>query len=112
MVAENDLQIIQDMTVNDFRSNPVLVGALKALLNGDNGTPSVLAQAIVAVQNEKPLSNVNEGQPEIASVRRLSRIAGYEESLELLLSCAEPMPVPQEEETATFGVNPEEFKGE
>jgi len=100
------------MTTQQFRENPVLVGALKSLLNSDNGTPSVLAQAIVAVQNDKPTSNVNEAHPEIASVRRLSKIEGWEESLERLLSCAEPMPVPQEEETATFGVNPAEFKGE
>jgi hypothetical protein len=98
------------MTTSDFRNNPVLVGALKALLIGDNGTPSVLAQAIVAVQNEKPAPNVPEGHPEIASVRRLSRITGYEESLELLLSCAEPLPPPVVEEPATFNVDPEKFK--
>jgi len=98
------------VTTFEFRSNPILVGALKALLNGDNGTPSVLAQAIVAVQNEKPQYNVREEHAEIVSVRRLSRIAGYEESLELLLSCAEPMPVPQEEEEPTFGVKIEDFK--
>ncbi len=98
------------MTTGDFRSNPVLVGALKSLLISDNGQPSVLAQAIVAVQNEKPTYLIADGQPEIVSVRRLSRIAGYEESLEALLSCAEPMPVQQEEEPATFGINPAEYK--
>lgn len=99
------------MTVSEFRSNSILVGALKELLtsNGD-GNPSVLARAIVAVQNEKPSSIVDESSPEIVSVRRSSRIAGFEESLELLLSCAEPMPVPPEEEEATFGVNKEQFK--
>src|SRR5882724_8359881 len=98
------------MTVTDFRSNPVLVGSLKALLNGDNGTPSVLAQAIVAVQNDKPTSNISEAHPEIASVRRLSKIEGWEESLERLLSCAEPMPLPEAEEEPTFGVNKAEFQ--
>jgi hypothetical protein len=98
------------MTINSFRSNPVLVGELKALLSGDNGTPSVLAQAIVAVQNEKPSSNVDESSAEIVSVRRSSRIAGYEESLELLLSCAEPLPTPEPEEEPTFGIDPEKFK--
>lgn len=98
------------MTTNEFRSNPVLVGALKSLLTGDNGTPSVLAQAIVAVQNEKPSPDVHEDSPEIVSVRRSSRIAGYEESLELLLLCAEPLPQPVEEEPALFGVNPKEHQ--
>ncbi len=92
------------MTTEEFRSNPVLVGSLKALLISDNGQPSVLAQAIVAVQNEKPPPTVAEGFPEIASVRRLSRIAGFDESLELLLSCSEPLPPPLVEEPATFGV--------
>lgn len=98
------------MTIGQFRSNPVLVGALRALLNSDNGQPSVLAQAIVAVQNEKPDTKVAEGHAEIASVRRLSRIEGFDESLELLLSCAEPMPAQVEEEPAMFGVDPEQFK--
>ncbi len=97
------------MTTEEFRSNPVLVGGLKALLISDNGQPSVLAQAIVAVQNEKPPPTVAEGFPEIASVRRLSRIAGFDESLELLLSCSEPLPRIEEEPPATFGV-PEEPK--
>jgi len=98
------------MTTVEFRNNPVLVGAMKALLVGENGMPSVLAQAIVAVQNEKPPPTVIEGHPEIASVRRLSRIAGYEESLELLLSCAEPIPPQPQEEPATFGVRPEDYQ--
>ena len=99
------------MTVHDFRSNGVLVGALKELLksNGD-GNPSVLARAIVAVQNEKPSSIVDESSPEIVSVRRSSRIAGFEESLDLLLSCAEPLPAQAPEEVATFGVNPADFQ--
>jgi hypothetical protein len=90
------------MTVNSFRSNPVLVAAMRSILTGPEGTPSVLAQAIVAVQNEKPSSNVDESSAEIVSVRRSSRIAGYEESLELLLSCAEPLAVPEPDEEATF----------
>lgn len=99
------------MTVNEFRSNPVLTKALKELLssNGD-GNPSILARAIVAVQNEKPSNIVNESAPEIVSVRRSSRIAGYDESLELLLSCAEPLPAPEPDEVATFGVNPADFQ--
>ncbi len=95
------------MTTEDFRGNPLKVGALKAMLLPTADGPSILAEAIVAVQNEKPPPTVAEGFPEIASVRRLSRIAGYDESLELLLSCSEPLPQPIVEEVATFGV-PEE----
>ncbi len=97
------------MTTIEFRENAVLVGAMKALLISSEGQPSVLAQAIVAVQNEKPTYIVRDGDEEIVSVRRLSRIAGFDESLELLLSCSEPLSPPLVEEPATFGV-PEEPK--
>lgn len=92
------------MTVGDFRENAVLVGAMKALLIGSDGQPSVLAQAIVAVQNERPSPKVAEHSTEIVSIRRLDRIAGFDESLELLLSCSEPLSPPPVEEEATFGV--------
>ena len=98
------------MTTVDFRENPIKVGALKALLIGENGQPSVLAEAIVAVQNESPSPKVPEHSEEIVSTRRLDRIAGFNESLELLLSCAEPLPPPVVEEPATFGVDPAQFK--
>ena len=92
------------MTVSDFRENAILVGAMKALLIGQDGEPSVLARAIVAVQNERPSPKVAEHSTEIVSIRRLDRIAGFDESLELLLSCSEPLAPPAEEEIATFGV--------
>ncbi len=95
------------MTTIDFRENPMKVGALKAMLLPTADGPSILAEAIVAVQNEKPTYIVRDGDEEIVSVRRLSRIAGFDESLELLLSCSEPLPRIEEEEPATFGVKPE-----
>ena len=98
------------MTTVDFRENPVKVGALKALLVGGDGQPSILAEAIVAVQNERPSPKVAEQSTEIVSIRRLDRIAGFDESLELLLSCAEPLPPPVVEEAPTFGVNPDDYK--
>ncbi len=98
------------MTTTDFRENPILVGALKALLNGENGQPSVLAQALVAVQNERPSPRVSEQSNEIVSIRRLDRIAGFDESLELLLSCAEPIPTQVEEAPALFGVDPSQYQ--
>jgi hypothetical protein len=98
------------MTTVQFRENPVKVGALKALLIGENDQPSILAEAIIAVQNERPSPKVPEHSPEIVSVRRLDNISGFDESLELLLSCAEPLPPPVVEERATFNVDPEKFK--
>ncbi len=80
------------------------VGALKAMLLPTADGPSILAEAIVAVQNERPSPKVSEHSTEIVSIRRLDRIAGFDESLELLLSCSEPLAPPPVEEEATFGV--------
>jgi hypothetical protein len=98
------------MTIEEIRSNPVLVGAFRELLKGDGITPTVLAQVIVAVQSEKPNQDAKDGDSEIVSVRRLSRIAQHDEVINLLLSCAEPMPTAPQEEPATFGVNPSEYQ--
>src|SRR5437762_11955642 len=98
------------MNVYEFRSNPVLVGAMRNLLRGDGVTPTVLAQAIVAVQGEKPTQDAGEREPEIVSVRRLSKIAQHEEVITLLLSCAEPLPEPEVEEEPTFGIDPRKFQ--
>ncbi len=95
------------MIVDEFRSNPMKVGALKAMLLPTADGPSILAEAIVAVQNERPSPKVPVGSPEIVSVRTLDRISGFDESLELLLSCSEPLPKVVEEEPATFGVEPQ-----
>ena len=83
---------------------------MRELVKGDGQNPTVLAQAIVAVQNEKPTQDAKDGDSEIVSVRRLSRIAQHDEVINLLLSCAEPMPPAPQEEPALFGVRPEEFQ--
>jgi hypothetical protein len=83
---------------------------MRELLRGDGSNPTVLAQAIVAVQGEKPTIDAADNDSELVSVRRLSRIAQHEEVITLLLSLAEPMPPPQQDEEATFGVNPRDFQ--
>lgn len=88
----------------------MLVGAMRDLIKGDGTNPTVLAQAIVAVQAEKPTQDARDGDSEIVSVRRLSRIAQHDEVINLLLSCAEPMPTAPQEEPALFGVNPSEYQ--
>ena len=98
------------MTIETFRSNPVLVGAMRELIKGDGTSPTVLAQALIAVQNEKPVSDAKDGDAEIVSVRRLSRIAQHDEVINLFLSLAEPLPPPIEEERATFGVKVEDYQ--
>ncbi len=87
-----------------------MVGEMRELLQGDGLTPTVLAQVIVAVQNEKPTQDAADADNELVSVRRLSRIAQHEEVITLLLSCAEPMPEPQVDEEPTFGVRKQDFQ--
>lgn len=79
------------------------------MLQTVDGNPSVLAQAIVAIQNERPMFDAKDSDPELVSVRRLSRIAQHDEVINLLLSCAEPLPPQVEEEPPTFGVDKEQF---
>jgi len=87
-----------------------MVGAMRELLRGDGTASTVLAQAIVAVQSQKPMLDATDADPEIVSVRRLSRIAQHDEVITLLLSCAEPLPAESVEEEATFGVRKEDFQ--
>ena len=98
------------MTIEIFRSNPVLVGAMRELIKGDGQNPTVLAQLIVAVQNERPIGDAKDGDSEIVSVRRLSRIAQHDEVINLILSGAEPWPTAPQEEAPTFGVDPKQFQ--
>lgn len=98
------------ISVEEFRSNPVLVGAMRELIKGDGTNPTVLANAIVAVQNEVPIVDAKDGDSEIVSVRRLSKISQHAEVINLLLSLAEPWPTTPQEEPALFGVDPEKFK--
>lgn len=82
---------------------------MAALIRGENGMPTVLARAIVAVQNEKPIMDVGDGADALASVRMLSRAAERQDTISDLLSLAEPLLPEQEELPATFGVRPEDF---
>ncbi len=82
---------------------------MRGMLQTVDGQPSVLAQAIVAIQNERPMFDAKDDDPEIVSVRRLSKSAQHDEVINLLLSLAEPLPPQREEESATFGVDREKF---
>ena len=86
------------------------MGTIRELIKGDGTNPTALAQLIVAVQNERPSGDAKDGDSEIVSVRRLSRIAQHDEVINLLLSLAEPWPQQPQEEPALFGVKPEEYQ--
>lgn len=93
------------MTLEQFRRNPELVAEMRALIGAPGQPPTVLAQAIVAVQSAKLILDAKDDAGEIVSVRLLSRAAERQDVISDLLSCAEPMPVEQEEESPTFGVD-------
>ncbi len=97
------------MTLEQFRSNPDLVANMRSLIGATGDAPTVLAQAIVAVQNERLILDARDNDDEIVSVRLLSRVAERQEVISDLLSCAEPWPVQQEESPPTFGVDPSQF---
>ncbi len=100
------------MTLREFRSNPVLVAAMRELIGVSGQEPTVLAQAIVAVQSDRLILDAKDDQPDIVSVRLLSRAAERQDVISDLLSCAEPLPIEQQEEKPTFGINPAEFQQE
>jgi hypothetical protein len=98
------------LTLDQFRSNPVLVGAMRELIHGDGSNPTVLAQAIVAIQAEGLTVDARDHEPELVSVRRLSRMTERQVVISDLLSCADPMPPPQQDEEPTFGVRKQDFQ--
>lgn len=74
------------------------VAAFRTLLNDPN-----LADAIVVLRDESPIVDAIDNADPVASVRLLSRNFGHNQAIEILLSLAEPLPPPPQEEVATFG---------
>ncbi len=87
----------------------MLVAAMREMIGVSGQEPTVLAQAIVAVQSDRLVLDAKDDQPDIVSVRLLSRAAERQDVISDLLSCAEPLPVEQQEEKPTFGVDPSQF---
>jgi hypothetical protein len=83
---------------------------MRELIHGDGSAPTVLAQAIVAVQNELILRDASDTDMREVSVRLLSRAVGRTDALSDLLSCAELMKPPQQDEEPTFGVRKQDFQ--
>ena len=98
------------MTLFEFRSNPMKISAFAEILRGDGTSPTILAEAIVAVQNERVLRDAKHEDMLEVSARLLSQAVGRIDAITDLLSCAEPLPPPVVEEPATFGVNPADFQ--
>lgn len=95
------------MTAETFRSNAALVSEMRELLNKPD---SALAQAIVVLQTESPIADVPYTAESIVSVRALEHVKEREATINLLLSLAEPLRLQPQEESATWGVDPNLFR--
>lgn len=76
-----------------FRASPERVGRMRELLNDPT-----LAAAIVTLKDESVIDDVPRSSDPVESVRRLSWLCGYDAAINLLLTLAEPLPVPEPEE--------------
>jgi hypothetical protein len=93
------------MTAYSFKSSPERVGAMRELIEN-----SILAEAIVCLRDERPSGDAPDHADALASVRLLSRQAGHDAVINLLLSLAEPVPPEPEEEAPNWGIDETKFK--
>lgn len=88
------------MTINEFRSNTVYSQGLRELLSNP-----VLQEAIMTLKDHNVPHEIEVDDADaIASVRRFSRLAGWNNALVALLSLATSPPVSEPEEPADYGV--------
>jgi hypothetical protein len=93
------------MLALDFRRSPERVAAFRELLQNP-----IFADAIVVLKDEKPSAAVPSGTDAYERAAALGRIEQHENSINLLLSLAEPLPPELPEEQATFGVDLSQFQ--
>lgn len=92
------------MTTDRFRASAERVGRMKELLSDP-----VLALAIVCLRDSELPEDVTDHSDPVASVRVLSRKSGWHGAITELLSLAEPLPLQQANEEATYGVDKRQF---
>lgn len=78
------------MTEQDFRANAPAVTEWSGLLK----TNGVIQSLMLMLIDSAPREDAQDSDPEIVSVRRLSRIEGFHECLRLLYAAATPLPAP------------------
>jgi len=83
--------------------------AVRDLIHGDGTAPTILSQVLVAVQKEV-IMDARDDDPELVSVRKLSRAAERQSVISDIILCGEPLPQESVEEEATFGVSKESFQ--
>lgn len=93
------------MLAGQFRSSSERVARMREILSDP-----VFASAIVTLKDEAMIEDVGNNSPDIASVRRLSWLSGYNNAISALIELSEPLPVQPEEEVPTWGIDPEKLK--
>lgn len=95
------------MTGVDFRKSEERVAAWRKLLSEN----PIVAQVLVVLQDEKPSATVPLGSDAFERSAALGRLEQHDADYNLLLSLAEPLPPePEQDESATFGVDVSKFQ--
>lgn len=87
------------MLAENFRSSTERVARIREILSDP-----IMAAAIVTLKDEAVIEDVGDNSPDIASVRRLSWLSGYNNCIDLLMSLSNPLPAPPQEEVPSWGV--------
>jgi hypothetical protein len=78
------------MTKNEFRSNAAFVSEFNELLQSS----AALRAAVIIMKDGMIIADADDRDPEIVSVRKLSRIEGRTECVQDFLELATPLPQP------------------
>lgn len=86
------------MTIHEFRSNPGYTKRLREILSDET-----MQLALITLRDSNTPREVSgEETDAVASVRRLSRIVGFNTALALFLGMGEPINPPEPEEEAKY----------
>ncbi len=88
------------MTEADFRSNTGLIDYMRSRFS-----EAEMQSALIVLKDSAPVADALDSDPEIVSVRRLSRIDGYNECLLRLFALATPLPPPPVQLEETWGTD-------
>lgn len=85
---------------SEFRKNPVKIARMREILDDP-----VMQEAIIMMRDGTTIADVdNDMMDGIASVRKLSRLAGAHEAVECLFKLTQPYQEPQSMPEETWGV--------
>lgn len=87
------------MTILQFRSNSIYTARLREILSDETFQ---LALMTLRDSNTPLESSDEDAEPEVASVRRLSRVAGFNNAIATLLDMGQPTTPPPQEEEPTY----------